>query len=423
MNATAPALEGVQRTLTIATVGAHGDGVGDGGVFVPLTLPGERVEAMVSGPRAELLEVLEPSPDRVTPLCPHFGDCGGCALQHWAPGPYLEWKREQIRVALDWVGIETDILEPFAAAPGTRRRLALHARRHGRLAVLGFKARRSWRLSPLETCVIADPRLVAALPALRRLAEPFLEHPKSAPILHVTLTQTGLDIEVSGVERRGGGLSADARMRIGQFAGEADIARVTLGGEVLFQVRQSIVTLGGARVALPPGAFLQAVPAAELAIGDFILAAAAGSRSLADLYCGVGTFTFRLAGLAPVLAADSSAGAIEALRAAAATVPGLSLINAQVRDLDRRPILGEEFKGIDTVVFDPPRAGAEAQCGQLARSKVTRVIGVSCNPTTFARDAKILTQAGFRLQRVLPADQFLWSAHTELVGVFHREGS
>src|SRR5277367_3375006 len=199
--------------LTIDAVGAQGDGIA-GRVFTPLTLPGERVRARVEGDRAEVLEILQASPERVTPACPHFGDCGGCALQHWASGPYLAWKLEQIRLALAWVRLETDLLAPFAAAPGTRRRLALHARREGRAVAVGFKARRSWRLAAIDSCVIADPRLVAALPALRRIAEPFLEHPKSAPTLHVTHTLTGLDIDVTGVERRSGGLSADARLRV-----------------------------------------------------------------------------------------------------------------------------------------------------------------------------------------------------------------
>ncbi|MGI8839328.1 MAG: class I SAM-dependent RNA methyltransferase, partial [Caulobacteraceae bacterium] len=221
-------------------------------------------------------------------------------------------------------------------------------------------------------------------------------------------------------ERRDGGLSADARMWAARLAGETDIARVTLAGEILYQARPALVRLGPATVALPPGAFLQAVPHAERAMADFIASEAVGARRMADLYCGVGTFTFPLAALAPAIAADASAPSIAALRAAMASAPGLHPIDAQARDLDRRPMLAEEMKKIDLVVFDPPRAGAEAQCAQLARSAVARAIGVSCNPATFARDAAILTGAGFTLERVLPVDQFLWSPHIELVGVFSR---
>jgi 23S rRNA (uracil1939-C5)-methyltransferase len=411
---------GALAEAVIETMGAQGDGVA-GSIFAPLTLPGERVRLRVDGDRGELVEVLSPSADRIAPPCPHFGDCGGCALQHWANEPYLAWKVEQIRLALARVGLETEILPPFAAAPGSRRRLALHARREGKAVALGFKARRSWRLVAIGSCAVADPRLVRALPALRAIAAPFLEHPKSAPTLHVTATLTGLDIEVTGVERRSGGLSAHARMRAAQAAAEADVARVTMAGEVVYEARQALVKVGAATVALPPGAFLQAVPAAERVMADFAVEAAAGARVIADLYCGLGAFTFHLAAVAPVVAADSSAPAIAALKAASASAPGLKTIRAEARDLDRRPLLAEEMKKIDAAVFDPPRAGAAVQCGQIARSGVARAIGVSCNPATFARDAKILADAGFRLDRVLPVDQFLWSPHIELVGVFSRD--
>ncbi len=408
--------------LEIESVGVQGDGLAAGPIYVPLTLAGERVTAEVRGDRADVTTILRASPQRVTAPCPHFGDCGGCALQHWEAAPYLDWKREQIRVALGWEKIETDILPAFASPPGSRRRLALHARREGAAAVLGFKARRSWRLARIETCVVADPALSAALPALARLAEPFLEHPKSAPTLHVTVTDTGLDVDITGVERRSGGLSADARMRAAEAANAAGLARVTLAGEIVYQERQPVVRLGGASVALPAGAFLQATPQAEQAMADFAVAAAQGAGRIADLYCGVGTFTFRLAQVAPVLAADASGPAVKALMAATASAPGLKAIVGETRDLDRRPLLAEEMKKIDVALFDPPRAGAFEQAAQLAKSTVARVIAVSCNPVTFTRDARVLIDAGFVLERVLPVDQFLWSPHIELVGVFSRTG-
>ena len=267
---------------------------------------------------------------------------------------------------------------------------------------------------------MSDPRLVAALPALRKLAGPFLEHPKSAPTLHVTLTATGIDVDVTGVERKSGGLSADARVRAATAAQAGDFTRVTLAGEIIYQARESIVRLGPALVVLPPGAFLQAVPQAEAAMAAFVVEAAAGANRIADLFCGVGTFTFALAAIAPVLAADSDPAAIAALKAGIATAPGLKAIAAEVRDLDRRPVLASDLKKIDTIVFDPPRAGAAVQAGQIGLSKASRVIGVSCNPATFARDARTLLDAGFTLDRVLPVDQFVWSPHIELIGVFSR---
>ena len=238
------------RELLIERLGAQGDGVASGPVFASGVLPGERVRASVAGDRAEAVEILAASADRISPPCPHFGDCGGCALQHWAPGPYLAWKAEQIRLALGRERLETEILAPYAAPPGSRRRLALHARQGRGGAEIGFKARRSWRLVPIEVCPVSDPRLVAAFPALRRLAAPLFEQRKSAPTLHVTLTGTGLDIDITGVERRIGALSADARARVAASAAAANLARVTLDGEILFQDRVPMIQVGVAHVAL-----------------------------------------------------------------------------------------------------------------------------------------------------------------------------
>jgi 23S rRNA (uracil1939-C5)-methyltransferase len=408
------------RELLIDQIGGQGDGVSRGPVFTPLTLPGERVLARVEGDRGELVEVLQPSPERVAPVSPHYGECGGCALQHWAAEPYLAWKREQVRLALGREGLETEIAPTVPCPPASRRRLALHARPGRGGALLGFKARRSWRLVDVQVCPIADPVLVRAFPALRVLAQAFFEHPKSAPTLHVTATLSGLDVEVTGVERKSGGLSADRRMQAAEAASAGDFARVTMGGEILYQARQPTVRLGPAVVGLPPGAFLQAAPPAEAAMAELAVEAVRGARTLADLFCGVGTFTFRLAELAPVLAADASEPGIRALKAAIATAPGLKPIAAEARDLFRRPISAAELKKVEGVVFDPPRAGAQAQAAEIAASGAAVVAGVSCNPSTFARDARILTAAGFRLERVTPVDQFLWSPHIELVGVFRR---
>ncbi|WP_374534498.1 class I SAM-dependent RNA methyltransferase [Phenylobacterium sp.] len=411
-----PAVETV-----IEAVGGEGDGIAPGPLYAPFTLPGERVRLAPGPQRREVEAILAPSPQRVTPPCPHFGVCGGCALQHWEHGAYLAWKVERLVRTLARERIETQILPAFAAAPGARRRLALHARQGRKDAArLGFKTRKSWDVVDIAACPIADPALEAALPAMRRLAAPLFEHPKSAPTLHVTLTSTGLDIDITGVERKSGGLSADARMRLAETAAEADFARVTLDGEIAYLARQPTVRFGPATVALPAGSFLQAVPEAEALMTAIAAEAAASAERIADLFCGAGAFTFRLAEVAPVLAADGAAPAIAALQAGVATAPGLHGITAQARDLVRRPVLAEEMKRIDTVVFDPPRAGAAEQAAEIARSGVSRAIGVSCNPATFVRDARTLIDAGFRLERLKPVDQFLWSPHVELVGVFNR---
>jgi len=424
----APEGQGAAPTMAKAlAVGAQGDAVcrTETGLtlFAPFVLPGETVRLRREGQRAELLEIVSASPERIEPVCPHFQACGGCALQHWAHGPYLAWKEDLIRAALSREGLDAPFDPAFCAAPGARRRLALHARRgeRGQGPRLGYKARRSWSLIDIEVCTIADPALQRALPALRRLAGPFLEHPKSAPTLHVTLTQTGIDVDVTGVERRsGGGLSADGRLRAAEIAAAADLARVTLAGEIVYQARQPVVRLGPAMAALPPGGFLQAVPGAETAMAETALSAMSGAGRVADLFCGLGTFTFRLASLAPVLAADSDGRAIAALKAAAGAAPGLKSITAEARDLFRRPVLAEELKKVDAVLFDPPRAGAAEQAQQIARSGAAVAVAVSCDAASFARDARILVDGGFTLERVRLIDQFLWSPHVELTAVFRR---
>jgi 23S rRNA (uracil1939-C5)-methyltransferase len=412
------------QTLTIARMGHQGDGIAEtpnGLVFVPGALPGEVISAEVKDGRAEQFDLLEPSPDRRPIHSETYAECGVAPMQHWADEPYLAWKREVIIQTLAREGIETEVEATVAVPQASRRRLALHARSGpGGRVLLGFKARRSWRLVELTDCPVSDPALIAALPGLAKVAAPFLGHPKSAPTLHVTLTDTGLDVDVTGVEKKSGGLTADVRARAIAAAHEADLARLSLDGDTLVMARQPRITFGRATVPLPPAAFLQAAPAAEAAMVSRAVEAVRGAKKVADLFCGAGTFTFPLAEVAGVIAADSSAASIAALKAGVSTAQGLKTIEAQARDLFRRPLSSYDLKGCEAIVIDPPRAGALEQTQQLPGTKASLVVGVSCNPQTFARDARILIDAGFRLEKVTPIDQFLWSTHVELVGVFRR---
>lgn len=412
------------RDLAIQAVGARGDGLATDEhgrrAFVPLTLPGERVRAAMVADRGEVLEVLEASHERVAPPCPHFGACGGCAFQHWDYAAQLDWKVRQVAATLQREGLETEILPPVPARPGSRRRVALHARPGPSGARLGFKGRRSWALTEIETCLIADPKIVQALPGLRTLSAAFLDHPKSAPTLHVTVTANGLDVEVTGVERKFSGLSADRRMQAAEAAGALDLARLTLAGELLYQARKPVVRIGKAMVELPPGAFLQATPEAEAAMQAACVRAVEGATRAADLFSGLGSFTLPMAEHAPVTAADAAGEAIAALKGAAARTQGLKAIDAVARDLFREPVSAMELRGCDVIVFDPPRAGGLEQARQIAMSGAARAVGISCNPTTFARDARVLVDGGWRLTTVTPIDQFLWSSHIELIGLFER---
>lgn len=412
------------QTLTIARMGHQGDGIAEtpnGLVFVPGALPGEVISAEVKDGRAEQFDLIEASPDRRPIHSETYAECGVAPMQHWADEPYLAWKRDVVIQTLAREGIETEVETTVAVPQASRRRLALHARSGpGGRVLLGFKARRSWRLVELNDCPVSDPALIATLPGLAKVAAPFLGHPKSAPTLHVTLTDTGLDVDVTGVEKKSGGLTADVRARAIAAAHEADLARLSLDGDTLVMARQPRITFGRATVPLPPGGFLQAAPAAESAMVSRAVEAVRGARKVADLFCGAGTFTFPLAEVASVMAADSSAASIAALKAGISTAQGLKTIDAQARDLFRRPLSPFDLKGCDAIVLDPPRAGALEQTQQLQGTKAGVVVGVSCNPQTFARDARILIDAGFRLEKVTPIDQFLWSTHVELVGVFRR---
>lgn len=412
------------QTLTIARMGHHGDGIAEtpnGLVFVPGALPGEVISAEVKDGRADQFEVIEASPDRRPIHSEIYAECGVAPMQHWADQPYLAWKRDIVIQTLAREGIETEVEATVAVPQASRRRLALHARSGpGGRVLLGFKARRSWRLVELTDCPVSDPALIAALPGLAKVAAPFLGHPKSAPTLHVTLTETGLDVDVTGVEKKSGGLTADVRARAIAAAHEADLARLSLDGDTLVMARQPRMTFGRATVPLPPAAFLQAAPAAEAAMVSRAVEAVRGAKKVADLFCGAGTFTFPLAEVASVIAADSSAASIAGLKAGVGTAQGLKTIEAQARDLFRRPLSPYDLKGCEAIVIDPPRAGALEQTGQIGGTKASVVVGVSCNPQTFARDARILIDAGFRLEKVTPIDQFLWSTHVELVGVFRR---
>lgn len=412
------------QTLTITRMGHQGDGIADtpnGAVFVPGALPGEVVSAVVENGRVESFEIIEASADRRPNFSDAYAECGVAPLQHWADVPYLEWKRDVVLHTLKREGLETEIEATVATPPATRRRIALHARRgpNGRI-LLGFKARRSWRLVEIRDCPVSDPALVAAFPAMARVADAFLVHPKSAPTLHATLTDTGIDLDVTGVEKRSGGLSADQIAKAIAAAAEGGFARLSLDGDTLVMERQPRITFGRASVPIPAGGFLQASPAAEAAMVERAVAAVKGSKKVADLFCGAGTFTFPLAEVASVMAADSAASSIAALKAGLSTAQGLKGIEAQARDLFRRPLSPYDLKGCDAIVMDPPRAGALEQTQQLPGTKASVVVGVSCNPQTFARDARVLVDAGFTLEKVTPIDQFIWSTHIELVGVFRR---
>jgi 23S rRNA (uracil1939-C5)-methyltransferase len=403
--------------LAIDGLGMRGDGVASseaGAIYVPYTLPGEIVEVdpWPGHPdRRNLLRVEVASAARITPICPHFGVCGGCALQHWDAAPYLAWKREAVVSQLRHAGIAASVADIVDAHGEGRRRAVLHARRatHDILEV-GFAALHAHRIIPIDRCPILAPGLAGAIDAAWDIAETL--KPAAKPLdIQATATGVGIDVDVRG----SGPLTPQLATALARVAETHRLARITRHGELIAQRATPVIRIGRATVALPPGAFLQATDLGEETLARLVLAYMGTARTVADLFAGVGPFTLRLAERARVVAADSDPGAVDALRRAAADASGLKPVTAERRDLFRRPFVAAELAGIEAVVFDPPRQGAEAQARQLATSRVPVIVAVSCNAATFVRDLKILIDAGYRLGDVTPVDQFRYSAHVEIV--------
>ena len=408
----------------IDRLGHRGDGVADtpaGPIYVPYTLPGETVEVAPWNPdRRHLIQVEVASPDRIAPICPHFGTCGGCAMQHLATARYRAWKRGLVVEALAQVGLHAVVDELIDAHGEGRRRAVFHARRGSNdVLEVGFAALRAHRVVAIDRCPILAPALGGAIEAAWAIAEALAGAGKPLDI-QTTASDAGLDVDVRG----SGPLTAARIGALAQIADRHRIARLTRHGEFVAQRAPPTVSIGRARLVLPPGAFLQATAAGEAALAQLVEThcqdAKTPAKTIADLFCGIGPFALRLAQRARMTALDSDADAIAALARAVAGTQGLKPVDAQVRDLFRRPLLPVELKRFDTVVFDPPRQGAEAQARALATSQVPRLVAVSCNAATFARDARILVDGGYRLTQVTPVDQFLYSAHVELVARFDR---
>ena len=407
------------EVLEIVRLGAQADGVAEtlaGPVFIAGSLPGELVTCEVADGRGRLVAIGKASPDRVTPPCPHFGTCGGCSAQHMSSPLYRAWKRDFVATAFRHRGLDVEISDMIAVGPGQRRRATFTARKTARGLVLGFHEEGSHALVDLAVCPVVTPAIAGALPGLRAIADVSIASGESIR-LAVTDTPDGLDVSLTDLPRSP---DASAKAVIADVARKTGIARVTASGEIVMQSLVPSIPLGSARVPLPPGAFIQATAAAEQAIAEILVEATGKAKRVADLFCGLGTFTFALARRARVFAADSERPAIEALQKAAKAAPGVKPIEARVRDLMREPLSRTELAGFDAVVLDPPRAGAKEQVEAIARSKVPIVGMVSCNPATMARDCRTLVDAGFEVDRLVPVDQFVWSTHVEAVAILKR---
>ncbi len=403
------------ETFAITALGAQGDGIASGAagtVFVPFALPGERWARAASG----FAMRSEPSPDRQTAPCRHFGVCGGCVAQHMTPSAYARWKRQILVDAFQKADINAAVAPLRTISSGSRRRLVLSARMLPSGVAIGFHERASDRLLPIDECTIADPMIIEALPALRQLAGRLLPR-RDEMRMTVTRCDTGLEVAIEGGKEA---IDAADRAMLADVTAKARILRLAVDRDVVIRHGDPILTIGTVKVVPPPNVFLQASAEAERALIELVLAAVGKAKAVADLFSGLGTFSLPLAAKARVLAVDSDAVALGALDAAARNTQGLKPIEIRTRDLMREPLARKELEGFDAVVFDPPRAGAETQAAMLAKSTVGKVVAVSCNPTSLARDAGILLDGGFELVELTPIDQFLYSHHLEAVAVFAR---
>ena len=396
--------------VAVEKIGQHGDGhvrVDGRLLHVPKVLPGETIELL----NDRLRRVLSPSDERINAFCNHYDSCGGCKFQHWAPAPYEKWKRQLLINALLSKSIVTEVMPLIDAHGAGRRRVSLHVRELDGVWVAGFMTQKSHDLCAIESC----PVLVPALARAAEMASAFGQLLGPCDV-SLTVADNGLDVAVkatrSAVPRR-----LEALNNVFRHYG---VLRLSINGELHGANAAPAIAIGRAHVALPQNAFLQATAEGERVLSELVCGALPKAKHVADLFCGIGPFALRLAEKSKVHAFDSDKAAISSLQTAIRNTQGIKPVVALVRDLFREPLTSKELGEFDAVVFDPPRAGAEAQAHQIANSKVRHVVAVACDVGSFSRDAAILVAGGYRLLSVTPVDQFKWTAHLEMLAVFSR---
>jgi 23S rRNA (uracil1939-C5)-methyltransferase len=402
-----------EQTYLIERLGSRGDGIAEGPVYAPLTLPGETVSGNLNGSELTNIKVIDPSSSRVSPVCRHFKSCGGCQLQHGSNEFVEGWKREIVERALNAYGLNPDIRPVFTSEPQSRRRATLSAKRTKKGAMAGFHARASGMIIEIPDCKLLHPDLMAALPVAEALARIGASR-RGELNVSATLTEAGLDIAVEG------GVPADGPLMntLAQEARRFDLARLAWNGEILATQRPPACTFGNATVVPPAGAFLQATQSGEAALLSAVTEITQGASRIVDLFAGCGTFALPLTELAEVHAVEASHDMMQALDDGWRKAAGLKPLTIEIRDLFRRPLLPDELARFDACVIDPPRAGADAQIAELARAGIAKIAHLSCNPITFSRDTNILVQAGYTIDWVQIIDQFRWSSHIELAASF-----
>jgi len=420
--------------VRIKAIGARGDGIAEeqgGAIFVPFAAPGDLVNIRLSkskdgSRRGKILSIKEPGDGRHSAACRHFTQCGGCSVQHLSPTSYQAWKRDIVCQALERQNLDVAVVaDVVAGSAGTRRRARFSARRLAGGTILGFLEMGSHRVVNIEECPVLHSDIISVVPSLRKLMDGLLDVRANAEAA-ITRADTGLDISLLMT----GEIDLSVRENLAAFAESHDIARISWkplqskageSAEPIVTRRAVAMNFGDVQTDIPPDAFIQSTGWGEQVLREHVLAATKGARKVVELFAGCGAFTLPLAQLGGhVFAIDMAQDHLDALsRAARANALG-ERVTVESRNLDRRPLVGPELDNVDVVVLDPPRAGAASQAGLLAQSPVPVVVYVSCNPQSFARDARNLIEGGYHLESVVPVDQFLWSPHLELVGVFRR---
>lgn len=393
----------------VVRIAGKGDGMTADGRFVPLSAPGDLLHADGR---------LEHGPHHAEPPCRHYPACGGCQLQHVDDGAYADYVRERVAGALAGQGLAADaISEPVISPPRTRRRAALRAVRVGKRVLVGFSGEKSHHIIDMAECHILHPRLFALVAPLRALLTDLLGAKDSAQI-KMTLADQGLDVLLEGVSVEG----LKQIEALNDFAAKHRLARLSLddgfGPQSRYEPEPVTISFGGVAVSMPPYAFLQATAEGEAALLEAVRPAFAGVKAGADLFCGLGTFALALSDTSAIYAAEAARGAVLALKGAANRAG--RHVAADHRDLFRRPLVPDELNRFGAILLDPPRAGAREQAAQLAQSMVPVIAYVSCNPGSFARDARMLVEGGYRIESVQPVGQFRWSTHVELAAILRR---
>lgn len=400
-------------TYHIERLGLQGDGIASGPVFAQRTLPGETVSGTLDGQNLTDIRIETPSENRVKPPCPHYRGCGGCQLQHASDAFVAGWKEEAVRRALIAQGIDAAFRQIVTSPSHSRRRAAFAARRTKKGTTVGFFGRASDTIVPIHDCHLIDPALKPGLDVSHELAAECGSR-KGTLSVHCTASSGGLDVAVTG----GKPLDGPLRITLGRMAENHKLARLVWDDEQIALRVPPEQSFDGIAVVPPPGSFLQATHHGEAALRSGVQDAVDGAGNIVDLFAGCGTFALPLARNARVHAVEGSAPMIAALDHGWRNAKGLKRLTTEVRDLFRNPLLADELAKFDAAVIDPPRAGAQAQVETLARSGIARIAFVSCNPVTFARDARNLIDGGYILRHVQVVDQFRWSPHIELVAAF-----